>query len=510
GALLLPFLQLFCVFVLIFIIIYVFTWSELKPTMCKILTSHLKCGESMKTSPAPQSSNSPDEQEIESLVEMMEWPEPPAPINFQASTSPNTTDFYLLTPASSHHVGDHVKVLIMARDHRGHPKTYGGDYFKAKLHSQSLKAAVTGSVTDHRNGTYTASFLLLWPGTVSISIVLIHSSEAISILREKRENRYFADNGTTAEVECNVIPPSNNVCTYHDQGTSERWYCTHPLNLPCTAYIDHSAGSLRKIYTPTELQYFFREQWIIIKCYGFQYPSSSFPSWLVTLPGPCTPGLMNLDPSGFFYQDVWISRSCRNRPFPDSVSASSCLHGRVLYMFGDSTLRQWWEYLVNFIPSVPSIPDHTYMTPHLSHHSYTILFICDLHYIANELDAFGGGHELPVILINCNAHLIPFPIRVYIRRIQTIRDAVVRLLKRSPKTQVFIKSGNTGYLYAHGSDWLSFQLDTVMRLMFSGLPVTILDTWQMTSCHYLPTQLHPAKILVKNEVDLMLSFLCPQ
>uniref|UniRef100_A0A8C5PXF3 NXPE C-terminal domain-containing protein n=1 Tax=Leptobrachium leishanense TaxID=445787 RepID=A0A8C5PXF3_9ANUR len=490
-------------------IIYVFTWSELKPTMCKILTSHLKCGESMKTSPAPQSSNSPDEQEIESLVEMMEWPEPPAPINFQASTSPNTTDFYLLTPASSHHVGDHVKVLIMARDHRGHPKTYGGDYFKAKLHSQSLKAAVTGSVTDHRNGTYTASFLLLWPGTVSISIVLIHSSEAISILREKRENRYFADNGTTAEVECNVIPPSNNVCTYHDQGTSERWYCTHPLNLPCTAYIDHSAGSLRKIYTPTELQYFFSIKNAI---HSIAILKGSLILTSVSL--------MNLDPSGFFYQDVWISRSCRNRPFPDSVSASSCLHGRVLYMFGDSTLRQWWEYLVNFIPcdniagpllAVDAVKGILLQwRAHQKPLSMNRTRVQDLHYIANELDAFGGGHELPVILINCNAHLIPFPIRVYIRRIQTIRDAVVRLLKRSPKTQVFIKSGNTGYLYAHGSDWLSFQLDTVMRLMFSGLPVTILDTWQMTSCHYLPTQLHPAKILVKNEVDLMLSFLCPQ
>uniref|UniRef100_A0A8C5PWP1 NXPE C-terminal domain-containing protein n=1 Tax=Leptobrachium leishanense TaxID=445787 RepID=A0A8C5PWP1_9ANUR len=499
--------------------------------MCKILTSHLKCGESMKTSPAPQSSNSPDEQEIESLVEMMEWPEPPAPINFQASTSPNTTDFYLLTPASSHHVGDHVKVLIMARDHRGHPKTYGGDYFKAKLHSQSLKAAVTGSVTDHRNGTYTASFLLLWPGTVSISIVLIHSSEAISILREKRENRYFADNGTTAEVECNVIPPSNNVCTYHDQGTSERWYCTHPLNLPCTAYIDHSAGSLRKIYTPTDAQscLYRLSRYKPEK----EHKILSRVKPITVLPrsnerGPCTPGLMNLDPSGFFYQDVWISRSCRNRPFPDSVSASSCLHGRVLYMFGDSTLRQWWEYLVNFIPSLQKLDLHVsniagpllavdavkgillQWRAHQKPLSMNRTRVQDLHYIANELDAFGGGHELPVILINCNAHLIPFPIRVYIRRIQTIRDAVVRLLKRSPKTQVFIKSGNTGYLYAHGSDWLSFQLDTVMRLMFSGLPVTILDTWQMTSCHYLPTQLHPAKILVKNEVDLMLSFLCPQ
>ncbi|CAJ0965426.1 unnamed protein product [Ranitomeya imitator] len=99
----------------------------------------------------------------------------------------------------------------------------------------------------------------------------------------------------------------------------------------------------------------------------------------------------------------------------------------------------------------------------------------ELQYIANKLDNIGGGDDGLVIVINCMAHFVPFPVRFYLQRIQNIHHAVVRLLERSPQTKVIIKSGNTGFLYEHGSDWLSLQLDTLMRGVFSGLPVTIID-----------------------------------
>ncbi|KAE8599888.1 hypothetical protein XENTR_v10017383 [Xenopus tropicalis] len=130
-----------------------------------------------------------------------------------------------------------------------------------------------------------------------------------------------------------------------------------------------------------------------------------------------------------------------------------------------------------------------------------------LPFVANELDRLSG--ERLVVVINCLAHTVLNPLKVYVHRLRNIRNSVLRLMKRSPLTKVFIKSGNTGYKYTYGSDWLSLQFDLVMRAMFSGLPVTILDNWQMTTCHYLPQDLHPGPVIVKNEIDLLLSFLCP-
>ncbi|KAM8966338.1 NXPE family member 3-like [Pelodytes ibericus] len=494
----------------------------------------LPCGHALlRDSDAPLASA---DQELEDVLTVIDWPEPPAPTDFEFSTSPNITDYQLLPPSSSYHVGDHVRVLITARDHQGRPKTYGGDYFQAKLHSPSLRAGVTGSITDHGDGTYTASFLLLWPGKAEISIILVHSSEAIAILRYKRESRpdknyfqgLFEQNGSSEVMECNINPPSVNVCTYNDPGTRETWYCVRPPRLPCDSYSQHRPGGTRSILSPAEaklLSRSIREKRILSKVEPITVLLEQISQ---DDRGVCSPGLPIPDPSGYYYGDFWHSRVCRNRKFshPDNVTA--CLKGHIIYMFGDPTLRQWWQYLVDFIPSLQQLDlhfnhgagpllatdtEHGILVHWRSHQrplSMTCPHLQELHYIANELDGIGGRRENLVIVINCMAHFVPFPVSVYVRRMQGIRNAVVRLLNRSPQTKVFIKSGNTGHLYIHGSDWLSLQLDTVMRIMFSGVPVTLLDAWQMTSCHHSPRNIHPGKVIVKNEVDLMLSFICPQ
>ncbi|KAM4687853.1 NXPE family member 3-like [Discoglossus pictus] len=770
-----------------------------------------------------------DDQEIKDLLKVIEWPSPPGPTSFEFSTSPRTTDYRLLGPPAQYYVGDYVEVLITARDHHGQPKTYGGDYFQAKLHSPQLKAGITGSITDHRNGTYTASFLLAWPGVVQISIILAHSSEAIDILREKRATRpdkiyyhgYFEHNGSTEVMECNVVPPGFDVCEYQDTGTGEKWFCARPHQLPCSTYLEHSAGNSRFILTkaedlllngpsnylnicpycphilpahaaptccphmllphaahtccshmllphaaptccphmlpphaahtccshmllphaaptccphmlpphtaPTYCQHMLPPHaahtccphmllthaaptccpHILLPhaahtccshmlpphaaptccphmlpthaahtCCSHMLPPNAAPifcshmlpphaaptfcshmllphaapaycfhmltlhaaparcphmlpphtaptccphillphaaptrcshtllphaaptyrshmlpphaaptrcphrllphtaptccphmllphaaptccsngalTWLrfvrekviaskvrpfTVLPQNssaddrdiCSPGLHLPDPSGFYYLDAWHSRVCKNRQFNDPSNVTACLSEKVVYMFGDSTLRQWWEYLVEFVPSLQRLDLHVSYAPGPllatdTQHDFLLQWrahqrplsmkrtrLQELRYVANELDGMGGGNEGLVIIINCMAHFITFPIRVYIRRIHSIRDAVVRLLERSPQTKVIFKSGNTGYLYTHGSDWLSLQLDMVMRAMFAGLPVTILDSWQMTSCHYLHKGIHPGRVIIKNEVDLMLSYICPQ
>ncbi|XP_018428756.1 PREDICTED: NXPE family member 3-like [Nanorana parkeri] len=503
--------------------------STLKPEH----TGHQSC-HSCKATPSRNTSHNPEEKEIQKLLKLLEWPEPPISIGFMSSTSPKTTEYSLLDPRTTYQVGEHVKVFIRARDHYGQPKTYGGDYFQGKLHSPHLKAGVTGSITDHRNGSYTATFLFPWPGVCQIFISLIHSSEAVAILRKKRDTRpdkvfyygYFYHNGRWATVECNFQPPGRDVCTYRDSHSGEEWFCVRPEGFPCSAYLEHSNGGHREILTSAEGKFLPR---------NITNQVVSTLSDLIVQPQKdttddrdiCRPGLSNPDPSGFYLQHKWHSRVCRNQNFPTPDNVTSCLKGKVVYMFGDSTLRQWWEYLVDFVPSLQRVDLHVSYAPGPllatdAEHGYLVQWrahqrplsmkrtrVQELKYIANELDNMGGGDDGLVIVINCLAHFIFFPVNVYLKRMRFIRDAVARLLERSPQTLVIIKSGNTGFLSTHGSDWLSWQLDTLMREVFSGLPVTILDAWQMTSCHYMTKSIHPGKIIVQNMVDLMLSFICP-
>ncbi|XP_044151292.1 NXPE family member 3-like [Bufo gargarizans] len=479
-----------------------------------------------------KTSSNLDQEEIQGLIQLIQWPKVPSGVDFMSSTSPKTTFYVLLHPQEVYNVGDRITVVIFARDHYSRPKTCGGDYFLAKLHSPKLKAGVTGAVTDHRNGRYSVTFLLLWPGDAEVHISLIHSSEAVSILSRKRDkfylNGHFIHNGSSATVKCNVQPPGPDVCTYRNVQSREEWFCNRPKGFPCSAYQKHLTGVNHPTLNATEQQFLQRpvtDQMI-----------SSTLRKIIILPQTsgtderslCRPGLSIPEPSGYYYQDEWQSRVCRNKHFTSPSDVTACLKGKVVYLFGDSTLRQWWLYLVKFVPSLQKAsPNVSYALGSLlatdAEHGYLLKWrvhqmpLSMIHtseqklaYIANELDNIGGGDDGLVIVINCNAHFVSFPVTFYLQRIRNIRNAVVRLLKRSPQTKVIIKSGNTGFRYEIASDWLSFQLDTLMRAVFSGLPVALLDAWQMTSCHYLPKDLHPKEIIIKNMVDSMLSYICPE
>ncbi|KAM4038931.1 NXPE family member 3-like isoform 2-T2 [Anomaloglossus baeobatrachus] len=476
----------------------------------------------------------PWDEELWTLLQLTEWPLPPNNTILEFSTHPKTSEFFLLHPRSSYVVGENLEILIIAKDHKRREKSYGGDFFHAKLHSPSLKAGVSGSVTDHHNGSYTASFILQWPGETMVSIKLMHSSEAIAILNEKKTTRpdkvffkgYFVKNGTEEVVECNFDLPGQDVCEYYDSLNEEKWVCKRPRTLPCDAYRDHSSGGNRVILNKTEKQFFSMsliEQELSSSVNTFNVvPQEDY----VRVNNTCVSGLKNPNPSGFYYKDLWTSLVCSNQDFNTSTMVAKCLAGKMVYMFGDSTLRQWWEYLVKFVPTLKQIDLHVTHNPGPllatdSDNNYIVQWrahqkplrmertgIKELRYIASELDRLGPRKNM-IIVLTCWSHFLTYPIVFYVRRLWHIREAIRQLLARSPDTRILIKSANTGYRFDHGSDWLSYQLDTVMRAMFSELPVTILDVWQMTSCHREPENLHPVGTIIKNEVDLMLSFICP-
>jgi len=137
----------------------------------------------------------------------------------------------------------------------------------------------------------------------------------------------------------------------------------------------------------------------------------------------------------------------------------------------------------------------------------------ELHYIANELDDLIGGPET-VVAFCIWAHFASFPMEIYIRRLQSIRKAVVRLLNRAPDTLVVIRTGNPKVLKLSvaisNSDWHSLQCNKVLRAVFRGLNVHLIDAWEMSLAHHLPHNLHPPPPIIKNMVNQLLSYVCPQ
>ncbi|XP_076144966.1 NXPE family member 3-like [Alosa pseudoharengus] len=489
-------------------------------------------------------------EEWDRIQQAVRWAEPDREIsNASVCTSAAYSTFIINNFKEKYTVGEEVLATIIAKDFTGTPKRYGGDFFQAKAYSDKLKASVFGEVLDHHNGTYTAQFKLPWAGPVTLAVRLIHSSEAVHVLTQRRrtdsDRIYFLNyflgasrqhGGAKVEevVECNVkwpgvVLPSSprGRCEYYDAHTGLTWQCHKPPTLTCQDRVFHSEGGFRKRTTALEevlMDSQHVNRWLTgdSRLISVTATNSS-----TVVSEPCKPGLPTPVPAGFYLNDVWTSFVCATRHFtvPD---IAPCLRDKHIYIMGDSTIRQWFLYLNEAVPTLNRVNLHTNIQTgplmavdlqnnivmHFRTHGLPLrcgkISAATLHYMSSEIDGLAGGPHT-VVVFNLCAHLTNYPLTYYAYRVWLLRRSVVALLKRAPGTKVIIKTANTGYNKKHpyGSDWLTMQVDRILREGFRDVGVYIVDVWQMTACHYFEDDLHPAPLIVQNEVDILLSFICP-
>lgn len=216
-----------------------------------------------------------DELEERYLLDSIDWPGPPSPRSASLSlrqTSDPVHSLFTILPNKGRRewrLGEQLEVLVQIHDFQGRPKRYGGDFLLARLHSPELGAGVAGTVVDHRNGIYSALFPLLWVGAARVEVTLVHSSEAVAVLkrlREERPDRVFFKSlfrlGFLSETTvCNMCLPSDQqpLCNYTDLYTGEPWYCYKPKVLNCDNRINHAKGGyLKHLLTNKEALLFQR------------------------------------------------------------------------------------------------------------------------------------------------------------------------------------------------------------------------------------------------------------
>uniref|UniRef100_UPI00398F427B NXPE family member 3-like n=1 Tax=Pristiophorus japonicus TaxID=55135 RepID=UPI00398F427B len=477
------------------------------------------------------------------LMKMIEWPKPPKPaVSFLKSSDPSHVHFVIVNSGKTFYVGDQLQVMLRMNDFEGHPKQYGGDYLQGRIHTPALKAGSAGTVVDNQNGFYYINFNLSWSGKVEVSVSLVHPSEGIQALERLREEQpdrvyfksTFKSGGTSETTVCNLcLPQTKPLCNFTDPRTGEPWFCYKPQKLPCSARINHAKGGYEKGLLIGEEGHYFQSKVNIKKRIlpsGKSYITVEPSPRAAAVLGKCGRGQPLVSPSGFYYKNQWMSTSCNIRRFDTPARITDCLRRKVVHLFGDSTLRQWFEYFTQFIPGLKKfdLGNPINIGPHLAVDSENHIMVefrphgppirfstvssQDLHYISNELDEIKGGKNT-VIAITLWSHFSTLPVEVYIRRLQNIRRSILQLLSRSPDTLVVMKTANVQALphdvSLYNSDWYAYQLDLVLRKMFTGINVAFVDAWEMTIAHYLPHALHPQSVIIKNEIDVFLSYVCP-
>ncbi|KAG7331330.1 hypothetical protein KOW79_005299 [Hemibagrus wyckioides] len=472
------------------------------------------------------------------LLNSTAWPDPPVkdlPVEFSSNPAKS---YYVIQGEPEQHIGGQLVVNVHVHNFLGLPKRHGGDFLTARLHSPKLGAGVVGKVHDHNDGNYTVLFPLLWAGEVQVEITMVHPSEAVVVLKRLRKEQthtvsfksQFRSGGLSESTECDMCLPHNQkpLCNYTDLETGEPWYCYKPKKLGCDTRINHYKEGYRKtLLNKNEAEFFKRGVNIKVPI-----PAAKMDR-VTVLPAENdqTKVESTNNAAGYYFQDTWRSLSgSAIQHFTSSSAITSCLKGKLVYMHGDSTIRQWFEYLAKFVPNLKPfnlyspimvgpfmLVDDTnnilvkfrcHGTPLRS----TPVYTSELRYVANEIDRIEGGPNT-VYIISVWAHFSTYPIEAYIRRLRQIRKAVVRLLNREPDTLVVIRTPNMQKLNPADSlfysNWFCLQIDTVLRGMFKGLNVKFLDAWEMVLAHYLPHDLHPPQPIIKNMIDVILSYICP-
>ncbi|KAM5135744.1 NXPE family member 1-like [Mantella aurantiaca] len=457
-------------------------------------------------------------------------------IHLNETTSTLNSTAIILNYKPKYCVGDSLIVQVNMFNYLGERKTYGGDFLRTRIFSPKLGAGASGTIEDFNNGTYNIYFTLFWKGQVHISIVLVHPSEGVALLWKGRNMgfNYISYTGKylnkTKEVhtECGFyLNSTQEKCVYMDSKYREVFYCIKLPAIPCEAFISLKSDHTRYTILTNMSQNLFSKSKEIPKQVG-SIDVSQCPKTSMNVTSKCQIGTFPPFPSGYFLVNQWIPSYCNLSSFDPLLNINKCLAGKMIYLMGDSTIRQWLEFFQKVLKNLTFFDIHrvgwpkTVLAFDLQNHIYiqwkkhghpflTGIFynVKDHAYIANELDRLAGGSNT-IIVIAVGQHFRPFPLPLFIKRLLNIRQAIESLFLRSPDTKVIIKSENTREIYPdveRFSDFHGYVQNLIVKDIFRGLNVGMIDARDMSTA-FGSRDAHPSEPIVKSQINLFLTYIC--
>ncbi|XP_013011136.2 NXPE family member 4 isoform X1 [Cavia porcellus] len=511
-------------------------WTALKwPDSLPHWNSFRKAVDS-EASPCSVVSAAETDLKIRKILKKMDQLIPPRPFtHIYTTSSAKQSTASILNPQITYCRGDQLDVLLQMKDHLGRRKEYGGDFLRARMSSPDLEAGASGKVTDFNNGTYLVSFTLFWEGEVSLSVLLMHPSEGASALWRARNQGYdrvvfkgqFVNGSSRVDTDCGLfLNSSAELCRYLNAEDQEAFYCVKPSHVSCAALTHMYSKNKQVSYlSHQEMNLFERSNMAVeIMKHSNVIRVTKCNTKTEAVKEKCKPGLISTVPSGHVWKYTWNPVSCILTP----VSMKDCLSGKLIYLLGDSTVRQWIEYFKTRMQTLRLVDLHE--SGKLQHqlavdldrniniqwqkHAFPLIgslvySVKEIEYIARAIDRTGGDKNT-VIVISLGQHFRPFPLDVFIRRALNVRKAVERLLLRSPDTMVIIKLENTRELNSdveRFSDFHGYIQYLVIKDIFQDLNVGIIDAWDITIA-YGSNAVHPPQYVIENQVNIFLNYIC--
>ncbi|XP_040187794.1 NXPE family member 1-like [Rana temporaria] len=283
-------------------------------------------------------------------------------MHFIETTSALNSISIILNYKPNYCVGDTLIVQVEMFSHLGKRKTYGGDFLLTRIFSPKLGAGASGKIEDFNNGSYNIYFTLFWEGQVQISILLVHPSEGVALLWKGRNMGYnyigytglFIHKKQEVNTECGFyLNSQQEECEYANRKYRDVFHCIKLPEIPCEAFI--SLKSWHRDYTYLSNA---NKTLLSLSNIGIEIPKRvgsihvlKCAKTSMTVTSKCQIGTSLPFPSGYFLNNQWFPTHCNLSTFEPLLNITKCLAGKMIYLMGDSTMRQWIKFFPNVLKS---------------------------------------------------------------------------------------------------------------------------------------------------------------
>ena len=447
------------------------------------------------------------------------------------------------------------KVDITAMSLLKVPKKVGGDLFVLWAEQVNGNGRSAGDIIDNRNGTYSGTIYVYWSGETVIkaklgstlenycrrkTAMIKYGNSVFALQKPWGIQGIFQNNSTIESTRCCIgknIRGYPLYCNLTLTNDGSPWFCGKPKNpnLNCNDILEFMPGIFPKLHSdshqdPSELisrngQGKLKHRVIFnstIKhvsfnsgCSGKSKQSSWFSS------------------GGFYLNDSWSNPHCHNRMVFNIQAYRQCIINKTMVFLGDSTVRQYANFLLSKMTSLPLMDlknlkskNRTYHPEsefkgdgiHVIYKKHELPFYHDhippngITSIARELKTLSQTNILGknlIVVINYNSHLQAFPPDQIRTRLKSIAQSLKELLNAKPDTTVFLKGP-----HVHSDDHrLGLRVALVQKDLlvqeFQHLlhRIVYLDVWSI-SVAFNNEQLHPTGATFRSQVQQFMSYIC--
>ncbi|XP_071114190.1 NXPE family member 4-like [Haliotis cracherodii] len=462
------------------------------------------------------------------------------------------SDFEITTIKPVYKVGDDVKIKVVIRDGYNRRKRNGGDYVRMWIKDVAKGACANGIVTDNQNGTYTGIIKLLFEGKVKITVSLASPKETLDALysnfngkRIREIKAFYRKNGIWEDTICGPekhVREYGAVCNYTSNNYGFPWYCGHPSseglscsdwNLTSTVMPELNYKDIyKKMFRYNRLHRHLRSKSnleVIVSGEDTMVTREDNLAPCHDLPPRLT--WSSQYPSGHFRNWTWHVTHCRST-FQDTPKRwNECLKFRTMWLFGDSTTRQFLFYMIKYLDLqlvTERWKTQSWHQPSLAtreSHNYSIFWGPHCFPFHNgkaweNLGALKATHsyidEIPsrsrdIVVIHFYIHFMAYHPDLYRLHVRRTGQSVAELKKRAPDTLVFVKGSHAFYdqgaIIGRTDDIWGGIYDKIIEEEFTKLKdsVIFLNMWDMTVASENEMQ-HPNKTIIRAMVNYMMGF----